>query len=163
MGQFVNLTSQDGFVVPAWVAQPDGSYRRHGAEPGAPTFSELWRDFVRNGRNARLLTAIGIGAAGFAMQDALLEPYGGEILKLSVGATTGLTGAWALGSLIGFTASGAALASAAPVRWRVAREARLPRQSPRERRADKSDLRPTWPCKGRALTSRPSRALPGRP
>ncbi len=71
-----------------------------------PTFSELWQTFMRDRRNARLLTAIGIGAAGFAMQDALLEPYGGEILKLSVGATTGLTGAWALGSLIGFMWSG---------------------------------------------------------
>jgi BCD family chlorophyll transporter-like MFS transporter len=75
-----------------------------------PTFSELWQAFVKDGRNARLLTAIGIGAAGFAMQDALLEPYGGEILGLSVGATTGLTGAWALGSLIGFMASGRMLA-----------------------------------------------------
>jgi BCD family chlorophyll transporter-like MFS transporter len=75
-----------------------------------PTFSELWHAFVKDGRNARLLTAIGIGAAGFAMQDALLEPYGGEILGLSVGATTGLTGAWALGSLIGFMASGRMLA-----------------------------------------------------
>jgi BCD family chlorophyll transporter-like MFS transporter len=65
---------------------------------------------VNNGRNARLLTAIGIGAAGFAMQDALLEPYGGEILGLSVGATTGLTGAWAFGSLCGFMLSGRALA-----------------------------------------------------
>ena len=27
MGQFVNLTAQDGFVVPAWVAQPDGAPR----------------------------------------------------------------------------------------------------------------------------------------
>lgn len=71
-----------------------------------PTFSELWQTFMSDRRNARLLTAIGIGAAGFAMQDALLEPYGGEILKLSVGATTGLTGAWALGSLIGFMWSG---------------------------------------------------------
>lgn len=71
-----------------------------------PTFSELWQTFMRDRRNARLLTAIGIGAAGFAMQDALLEPYGGEILKLSVGATTGLTGAWAMGSLIGFMWSG---------------------------------------------------------
>jgi BCD family chlorophyll transporter-like MFS transporter len=71
-----------------------------------PTFNELWQAFVKDGRNARLLTAIGIGAAGFAMQDALLEPYGGEILGLSVGATTGLTGAWALGSLIGFMVSG---------------------------------------------------------
>lgn len=75
-----------------------------------PSFSEIWQAFVTDGRNARLLTAIGIGAAGFAMQDALLEPYGGEILGLSVGATTGLTGAWALGSLIGFMLSGRALA-----------------------------------------------------
>ncbi len=80
------------------------------ADPDAPTFKDLWNGFVRDGRNARLLTAIGIGAAGFAMQDALLEPYGGEVLGLSVGATTALTGAWALGALIGFTLSGRALA-----------------------------------------------------
>jgi BCD family chlorophyll transporter-like MFS transporter len=75
-----------------------------------PSFSALWHAFVSDGRNSRLLIAIGIGAMGFAMQDALLEPYGGEILDLSVGATTGLTGAWALGSLIGFTLSGRLLA-----------------------------------------------------
>jgi BCD family chlorophyll transporter-like MFS transporter len=74
------------------------------------TFGAIWQAFVTDGRNARLLTAIGIGAAGFAMQDALLEPFGGEILGLSVGATTGLTGAWALGSLVGFMLSGRALA-----------------------------------------------------
>jgi BCD family chlorophyll transporter-like MFS transporter len=97
-------------TVAIWKQEARNPAVTKGQEPGAPTFSQLWRDFVRNGRNARLLTAIGIGAAGFAMQDALLEPYGGEILKLSVGATTGLTGAWALGSLIGFTMSGGALA-----------------------------------------------------
>lgn len=75
-----------------------------------PTFTDLWQAFVRDGRNARLLTAIGIGAMGFAMQDALLEPYGGEILGLSVGSTTGLTGAWAFGSLLGFMLSGRLLA-----------------------------------------------------
>ncbi|MBI1402615.1 MAG: MFS transporter [Porphyrobacter sp.] len=75
-----------------------------------PNFSELWHGFVNDGRNARLLIAIGIGAMGFAMQDALLEPYGGEILGLSVGATTGLTGAWAGGSLLGFMICGRQLA-----------------------------------------------------
>ncbi len=74
-----------------------------------PGFGTLWRAFINDGRNARLLTAIGIGAAGFAMQDALLEPYGGEILGLSVGATTGLTGAWAAGALLGFLLSGRSL------------------------------------------------------
>jgi BCD family chlorophyll transporter-like MFS transporter len=78
-------------------------------DPAAPAFGELWRAFVQDGRNARLLTGIGIGAAGFAMQDALLEPYGGEILGLSVGATTGLTGAWAFGALLGFMLSGRSL------------------------------------------------------
>lgn len=93
-----------------WKQEARNPALTKGVEPDSPTFSQLWRDFVQRGRNARLLTAIGIGAAGFAMQDALLEPYGGEILGLSVGATTGLTGAWALGSLMGFTLSGRALA-----------------------------------------------------
>ncbi|MEM1196729.1 MAG: BCD family MFS transporter [Pseudomonadota bacterium] len=74
-----------------------------------PTFGDLWNAFVSDRFNARLLVGIGIGSAGFAMQDALLEPYGGEILGLSVGATTGLTGAWALGALAGFTLSGRSL------------------------------------------------------
>ncbi|MEM9501264.1 MAG: BCD family MFS transporter [Pseudomonadota bacterium] len=82
-------------------------------DPDAPRFSELWNAFVRDGRNARLLTAIGIGAAGFAMQDALLEPYGGEVLGMSVGSTTALTGAWAFGALVGFLLSGRSLARGA--------------------------------------------------
>jgi MFS transporter, BCD family, chlorophyll transporter len=32
--------------------------------------------------------ALGLGTAAFNMQDIVLEPYGGEILGLSVGATT---------------------------------------------------------------------------
>ena len=79
------------------------------SDPETPTFGDLWNAFVADGYNARLLTGIGIGSAGFAMQDALLEPYGGEILGLSVGATTGLTGAWALGALAGFGLSGRSL------------------------------------------------------
>ena len=51
--------------------------------------------------DARLLVATGIGAAAFAMQDVLLEPYGGEILGLSVSATTLLTATWAGGALAG--------------------------------------------------------------
>jgi BCD family chlorophyll transporter-like MFS transporter len=38
----------------------------------------------------------------FTMEDVLLEPYGGEILKLSVSSTTLLTFTLALGGLIGF-------------------------------------------------------------
>ena len=68
-----------------------------------PAFSEAWASFMKGGRPARLLISIGLGAAAFAMQDVLLEPYGGEVLGLSVGATTALTALWATGALMGFT------------------------------------------------------------
>jgi MFS transporter, BCD family, chlorophyll transporter len=43
-----------------------------------------------------------LGTMAFNMQDVLLEPYGGEILGLSVSATTLLTALWATGALMGF-------------------------------------------------------------
>ena len=71
-----------------------------------PAFAKEWRAFTADAPTRRMLVAIGLGAAAFAMQDALLEPYGGEILALSVGATTSLTGGWALGTLLGFAMAG---------------------------------------------------------
>ncbi len=67
-----------------------------------PAFRAAWTDFVAGGRAGRLLAAVTLGTAGFAMQDILLEPYGGEVLALGVGATTLLTALWATGSLAGF-------------------------------------------------------------
>jgi BCD family chlorophyll transporter-like MFS transporter len=68
-----------------------------------PPFLETWRNFSRGGRASRLLVVVGLGTAGFAMQDILLEPYGGEVLGLSVSQTTVLNAIWAAGSLIAFT------------------------------------------------------------
>ncbi|MEL6737803.1 MAG: BCD family MFS transporter, partial [Pseudomonadota bacterium] len=95
-------------LVALWKQEARNTAPTSGDDTG-PTFSTLWNAFVSDGSNARLLTGIGIGSAAFAMQDALLEPYGGEVLGLSVGATTGLTGAWALGALAGFMLSGRSL------------------------------------------------------
>ncbi|MCX7284901.1 MAG: BCD family MFS transporter [Novosphingobium sp.] len=75
------------------------------AETYRPAFSEVWQAFAAQPVTMRLLVALAFGATAFAMQDALLEPYGGEILGLSVGATTALTAAWALGALAAFTLS----------------------------------------------------------
>lgn len=71
-------------------------------ERPTPKFSVVWREFTAEARNARLLAAIGCGTAAFSMQDVLLEPFGGEILGMSVGATTVLTGLWAFGMLLSF-------------------------------------------------------------
>jgi BCD family chlorophyll transporter-like MFS transporter len=78
-----------------------------------PRFGDIWASFTAQPNAKRLLLAIGVGAMAFAMQDALLEPYGGEILGLSVGGTTALTGAWALGALIAFAYSGRRLSAGA--------------------------------------------------
>lgn len=74
------------------------------AETASVSIAQAWRAFDRNGggKARRLLVAVALVTAGFNMQDVLLEPYGGEVLHLSVGATTMLTAIWAMGSLGGF-------------------------------------------------------------
>ncbi|MEO1045541.1 MAG: BCD family MFS transporter [Pseudomonadota bacterium] len=91
-------------IIALWKQEARGTALRK-SDPPAPAFSEIWAAFAARPNTKRLLLAIGLGAMAFAMQDALLEPYGGEILGLSVGSTTALTGAWALGALIAFVYS----------------------------------------------------------
>jgi MFS transporter, BCD family, chlorophyll transporter len=74
------------------------------AEP-RPRFRDAWADLMAGGSAGRLLAVVMAGTLAFNMQDVLLEPYGGEILGLSVGATTLLTAAWAGGALVGFLLS----------------------------------------------------------
>ena len=65
-------------------------------------FKESWLRFSHGGQAIRRLIAVGLGTIAFSMEDILLEPYGGEVLKLSVGATTALTATLAMGGLLGF-------------------------------------------------------------
>ena len=67
-----------------------------------PVFHESWAKFRKSGGSIRVLIALALGTAAFSMQDILLEPYGAEILKLSVGQTTALTAFFAMGTLVGF-------------------------------------------------------------
>lgn len=67
-----------------------------------PKFSQAWADLRSVPDATRLMVVVALGTLGFNMQDVLLEPYGGEILGLSVSSTTLLTATWALGALFGF-------------------------------------------------------------
>jgi BCD family chlorophyll transporter-like MFS transporter len=87
------LWKQEGRRRKTGVAAP---YRR------PPNFSESWASFVAGGNAIRRLTAVGLGTLAFSMEDVLLEPYGGQILHLTVGSTTKLTATLAIGGLIGF-------------------------------------------------------------
>jgi MFS transporter, BCD family, chlorophyll transporter len=66
------------------------------------SFGESWAAYTKEPHVMRLLVALGLGTAAFSMQDVLLEPFGGQVLGLSVGQTTGLTALWAAGALVGF-------------------------------------------------------------
>jgi len=79
------------------------------ADPNQPTFRDAWATFKGDGRTIRLLVAVGLGTAAFSMQDILLEPYGGEILGLTVSETTVLTALLAGGTLVGFAFAARAL------------------------------------------------------
>lgn len=65
-------------------------------------FFEALADYRKHPGTMRLLLAVALGSAAFSMQDILLEPYGGEILGMSVAQTTLLTGLWAAGTMSGF-------------------------------------------------------------
>lgn len=88
-------------VIALWKQEARSPERTRRDLP-RPTFREAWTGISDGGRTKRLLIAVFLGTAGFSMQDILLEPYGGEILGLTVGATTLLTAILASGSLVGF-------------------------------------------------------------
>jgi MFS transporter, BCD family, chlorophyll transporter len=67
-----------------------------------PTFKEACQSYLHEANALRGLLAIALGTLGFSMQDVLLEPYGGAVLKMSVGSTTLLTASLAGGGLLGF-------------------------------------------------------------
>lgn len=88
----------------AWKQEPRSKTRRLKTDP-QPAFAPQWRAFIAQPRARRFLWATGLGTAAFNMQDIVLEPYGGEILGLSVSATSALTAVMACGALLAFALS----------------------------------------------------------
>ena len=91
-------------VIALWKQEPRDAERRDRPQPGI-SFADAWQHLRSDPRTMRFLVAVGLGTAGFTMQDILLEPFGGQILGLSVSATTGLTALLAGGMLIAFAYS----------------------------------------------------------
>jgi MFS transporter, BCD family, chlorophyll transporter len=99
-------------AVALWKQEP---LRRANPEHVEPeiSFSEAWASYMQGDHALRRLIIVGFGTMAFGMQDVLLEPYGGEILRLSVSATTYLTATLAVGGLIGFAFASAVLSRGA--------------------------------------------------
>jgi BCD family chlorophyll transporter-like MFS transporter len=86
--------------------QRAAAMKRRTQEP----FRVVWARFISSRYARRFLWATGLGTMAFNMQDIVLEPYGGEILHLSVGSTSALTAMLAGGGLLGFVLAGRQLA-----------------------------------------------------
>jgi MFS transporter, BCD family, chlorophyll transporter len=102
--------------IALWKQEPRNPTRLV-TEEARPAFRDSWREFTRNARATRYLVMVGIGTMAFNMQDILLEPYGGQVLHLSVSATTQLTALIAVGALFAFAVAARLLARGAdPIR-----------------------------------------------
>ena len=103
-------------AVAVWKQEPRNRERLREPRDAVP-FAQRWAQFSANRRVTRFLVAVGLGTAAFSMQDIILEPYGGEILGLSVGQTTLLTGLMSLGAIAAFALAARLLSrSADPMR-----------------------------------------------
>lgn len=89
-------------ILALWKQERVTPMSKEEREAPRPSFRDAWRDFASGGKAGRLLVVVFLGTMAFNMQDVLLEPYGGEILGLSVSSTTLLTTMWAAGALVGF-------------------------------------------------------------
>ena len=96
-------------LIALWRQEAPKPMSREEREAPRPRFADAWADLMAGGQAGRLLVAVVLGTLAFSMQDILLEPYGGEVLGLSVAATTALTALWAVGSLAGFALAARAM------------------------------------------------------
>ena len=94
-------------IVALWKQEPRAVGGTHHVDSIA--FGEQWRALTRDRRTRRLLIALALGAAGFSMQDILLEPYGGHVLGLNIGETTAISALWSAGMIAGFAYAARAL------------------------------------------------------
>lgn len=90
-------------LAASWKQEARDPLRRKRLEAAPPlAFADLWSRFIQRPASRRFLWTVGLGTAAFNMQEIVLEPYGGEILGLSVGETSSLTALLAGGSLTAF-------------------------------------------------------------
>ncbi len=87
-------------IIAMWQQEPRDPERTKPSRP-RPAFRTTLAALIANKQASRFMAAVAVGTCAFSMQDVLLEPYGGELLSLSVSATTLLTAVLATGTLIG--------------------------------------------------------------
>jgi BCD family chlorophyll transporter-like MFS transporter len=89
-------------ITALWKQEARSDQYRIGQPREQTSFASAWSVFLEGKDATRRLWVVGMGTMAFTMEDVLLEPYGGEILGMSVALTTTLTATLAIGGLAGF-------------------------------------------------------------
>jgi BCD family chlorophyll transporter-like MFS transporter len=90
-------------TVAIWKQETRRSWQAVSQDPQPDiTFSRSFAAFCNERHVKRWLVVIAVGTLAFGMSELMLEPFGGQVLMLSVSATTKLTALLAGGGLIGF-------------------------------------------------------------
>ena len=98
-GSAVMVLFINGFGM--WKQEPRRASTVDEAVVARPDMRAAWGAFRAQSQSLRRLVTIGLGTMALSMQDILLEPYGGQILHMTVSQTTQLTAALAAGGLAG--------------------------------------------------------------
>ncbi len=88
--------------IAGWKQEARDPARTKGRSADQPDFRASWKTLIQAPRARRFLVGVALGTAAFSMQDIVLEPYGGEVLQLSVSGTSVLTALLAGGSLAAY-------------------------------------------------------------
>ena len=113
--RLIQVVQGAGFIslvlnsIALWKQEARRSRSATDVQTARPAFRSSWARFTAFGKTRRFLLVVALGTAAFSMQDVILEPYGGEVLKLSVSATTLLTALIAIGALMGLVWAARAL------------------------------------------------------
>ncbi len=88
-----------------WFFALFGEDRRKSTAPGiaaedTPRFNELLREMWRDQRTRTFFLFLALGAISAFAQDAVLEPFGGDVFGLAAGETTRFNAYWGAGVLI---------------------------------------------------------------
>ncbi len=108
-------------AIALWKQEPRRTRTEADLAADEPGFRDAIALYMQGPKALARLVAVALGTMAFGMQDVLLEPYGGEVLGMTVAETTRLTASLAGGSRAGFALASRVLSrGAAPFRMAFA-------------------------------------------
>ncbi len=97
-------------VIAIWKQETRHS-RQHLPQDSEADFFQTFTDYCSTNNAKRQLAVVGIGTLAFGMAELILEPFGGQVLSMTVSSTTKLTALLAFGGLTGFAYASHALSN----------------------------------------------------